>query len=149
MDNEALLEMLKKLLSEYFSPVGSISWMQFFLNLAPHLVTIITIITSTFIQLRASKRESERFITQIEEQQMLERIRQEENRRTAILDKQLENQQKIQEARFSAYNDLLQVIFNPDIETDPKSVLISIQFMAIKLLSFCPHQSRCIPKSGS
>ena len=138
MNTEALVEILKELLSEYFAPVGTISWIQFFLDLAPHFVTVTTIITSTIIQIRASKRESQTIIAQMEEQQKLERIRQEEARRTSLLEKQLENRQKIQEARFSAYNRLLQAVCSPSIEADPKSALISVQSKAIELLSFCP-----------
>lgn len=142
------IETLKEILSEYFVPVDTINWKQLLVNALPSIVAIITVITSTIVQLRSSKRETDRVLIQMEQQKDLERIRQEEFRKNAILEKQLENQQNIQSQRFKAYSKILEVLYEWNIESDPSGSLLSLRSHVAELLSLCSSQKSLFDAVG-
>ncbi|MBQ3215132.1 MAG: hypothetical protein IJB11_03340 [Oscillospiraceae bacterium] len=131
------IEILKELLSEYFVPVDSINWKQLLINVLPSVVAIITVIASTIVQLRSSKREMEKIRIQMEKQIELEHIRQEEFRRNAALEKQLENQQNIQNSRFAAYSKMIDTLYACSIETALATAMQTLRANTVELLSLC------------
>lgn len=136
------IESLKELLSEYLFPVGTINWTQFLLDSLPSIVTIFTVITTTIIQLRNSKNETKRFMSQLEQQKELERIRHEEERKRIILENQLKSQEKLQFERIATYTSLLESLYCNDFANDTERAYSEALAKSAKLLSLCDPSDR-------
>lgn len=117
--------------------MNTIDWSQVLLSALPHAVTIFTVITTTIIQLRSSKRETARFIAQLEQQKELERIQHDEERKRIILENQLKNQDKIQSERIMAYSNLLESLYCIESSADVTRSCTDALAKSVKLLSLC------------
>lgn len=136
------IEALKELLNEYLVPAGTIDWMQYLLDALPYVVTIITVITTTIIQIRNSKRENERLLAQLEQQKELERIRHEEARKNAEHQSHLQANEKLRSERISAYSSLIDTLYAPYIMNDASRALRSAYAKSVKLLSLCTPEEK-------
>lgn len=131
------IETLKELLNEYLVPVGTINWMKFLVDALPFAVTIITVITTSIVQTRNSKRETERLLAQLEQQKELERVRHEEARKNTAHEFNLKANEKLHTERLEAYSSLVDTLYNAQLMGDIKSSVYSAYIKSVKLLSLC------------
>ncbi len=136
------MDILKELLSEYLLLVGSVDWPQFILNALPSFVAIITVITTTIIQLYNSKQESKRFREQLDQQKQLEHIRSEEQRKSILLQDQLKNEEKQRTDRITIYASLMEALCRYGSDANPHSDIIEALGLSAKLLGLCAPTDR-------
>lgn len=136
------IETFRAVLSEYLLPVGSIDLLQFILNALPSVVAIITVITTTIVQIHNSKQETKRFNEQMEQQKQLEHIRHDEERKSMVLQDRLKSEDKQRTDRITAYSSLMELLCRNEGGITPRKTVIEALGLSAKLLSLCAPTDR-------
>lgn len=130
MDYEAIDELLGK----YLLPLIATDWKQFLLSAMPSIVTIVTIISSSVLQIIAAKRESDRINKQNEHILKLEQERECAARRAAILNKQIDEINARYNEMLSLYYAMTDALCNLALNNNVEKSCFTIHANAIKLL---------------
>lgn len=128
---------LRDLLVELLTPATPIGWKAFFLDALPYVVTIVTLITSTIAQSKASQRETDRLIAQNKHMLDLEELREKEAQKSLLLSKQLEEHQQNNTQRLALYSAIVDALCDLGPCQDGTAACFAIYSNAVKLLGFC------------
>lgn len=137
MDYEAIDELLGK----YLLPLIATDWKQFLLSALPSIVTIITIVTSSVLQIKASKRESERIIAQNNHTIALEKEREDAARRATLLNKQIDEINTRYNEMLALYCPMADALCDLALCNFVEKSCCTIHSNAIKLLGLAPDCS--------
>lgn len=137
MDYEAIDELLGK----YLLPLITTDWKQFLLSALPSIVTIVTIVTSSVLQIKASKRESERVIAQNNHTIALEKEREDAARRATLLNKQIDEINARYNAMLALYYPMADALCDLALCNYVAKSCYTIHSNTIKLLGLSPDCS--------
>ncbi len=137
MDYEAINELLGK----YLLPLITTDWKQFLLSALPSIVTIVTIVTSSVLQIKASKRESERIIAQNNHTIALEKEKEDAARRATLLNKQIDEINARYDEMLALYYPMADALCDLALCNFVEKSCCTIHSNAIKLLCLTPDHS--------